>query len=201
MRARQFLRLLLGAAPIFGVLAISGCSGTVPAPKAFAAYHSADGKFSCDYPKGWEVEKGAGKPDAPYSYAKFRKGGAEIRVEADFAGSLYGDMARAAGAGLGGDAEHPTARVHPMGVRTMKEEFSNYTEREAKPFQSKGFGEGRRSMFTADQTFGGKTFGYRATLLSGDRRITVITTCPGDNWTALKPGFERVIASLRQGGQ
>jgi len=127
-------------------------------------------------------------------------GGAEIRVEADFAGSLFGDIAKAGG-GFGGNSEPPVARVHPMGTKAMKDEFSNYQEKEAKGFQSKGMSEGRQSMFTADQTFGGKTFGYRATLLTGDRRITVITTCPADNWKTLKPAFEKVIASLRQGGQ
>jgi hypothetical protein len=184
---------------LFSVLAIAGCGGAVPAPKAFVAYHSADGRFSCDYPKGWEVEKGAGKPDAPYSYAKFTMGNAEIRVDADFAGSLFGDMAKAAGA-MSGDPEAPAARVHPLGERHMKEEFSNYQEKEAKAFKSKGLGEGRRSIFTADQTLGGKTYGYRATLLSGDRRITVICTCPAGNWKALKPAFEKVIDSLRLSG-
>jgi len=190
------------ASLVFGVVAVSGCSGTVPAPTAFVAYHSADGRFSCDYPKGWEVEKGAGKQEAMFSYAKFSMGGAEIRVEADFAGSLFGDMARAGG-GIGADAEPPVARVHvnPIRLKQMKEDYSNYQEREAKGFQSKGLGEGRRSMFTADQTIGGKIFGYRATMLTGDRRITVLCTCPASNWNTLKPGFETVISSLRQGGQ
>jgi len=202
MRARWSLRLLAMASLVFGVVAVSGCSGTVPAPTAFVAYHSADGRFSCDYPKGWEVEKGAGKQEAMFSYAKFSMGGAEIRVEADFAGSLFGDMARAGG-GIGADAEPPVARVHvnPIRLKQMKEDYSNYQEREAKGFQSKGLGEGRRSMFTADQTIGGKIFGYRATMLTGDRRITVLCTCPASNWNTLKPGFETVISSLRQGGQ
>jgi len=188
---------------VVGIAAILGCEGTVPAPTAFAPYDSADGRFSCDYPKGWEVEKGAGKQEAMYSYAKFRAGGAEISVDADFAGSLFGDMAKAGAGGAGTDAESPVARVHvnPIKLKQLKDEFSNYQEREAKSFQSKGMGEGRRSMFTADQTFGGKTFGYRATLLTGDRRITVLCTCPGGNWTTLKPAFEKVISSLRQGGR
>jgi hypothetical protein len=181
------------------LVGISGCGGVVPAPKSFVAYHSPDGKFSCDYPKGWAAEVGAGKPDAPYSYAKFTMGNAEIRVDADFAGSLFGDMAKASGA-MSGDDEAPSARVHPLGVRHMKEEFNNYKEKEAKAFRSKGMGEGRRSVFTADQMLGGKTYGYRATLLSGDRRITVLCTCPATNWNALKPAFERVIDSLRLGG-
>jgi hypothetical protein len=181
---------------------VLGCEGTVPAPTEFVPYHSADGKFSCDYPKGWEVEKGAGRQDAMFSYAKFRAGGAEISVEADFAGSLFGDMAKAGnGASLSGDAS-PAARVHanPITIKKLEEEFSNYKEREGKNFTSKGLGEGRRSMFTADQTFGGKLFGYRATLLSGDRRITVKCTCPSSNWSTLKPAFEKVISSLRIGG-
>jgi hypothetical protein len=58
-------------------------------------------------------------------------------------------------------------------------------------------GEGRRSTFTAEQTLGGKVFGYRATLLGGDRRIEIVTTCSASNWQTLKPAFEKVIASLR----
>ncbi|MGO9466909.1 MAG: hypothetical protein ACLQIB_56630 [Isosphaeraceae bacterium] len=202
MRARWLLRLLVGGSLVVGAAVVLGCEGTVAAPTTFAQYDSADGRFSCDYPKGWEVEKGAGKQEAMFSYAKFSMGGAEIRVEADFAGSLFGDMAKAGGV-MGGDAEPPVARVHlnPTRIKQMKEDYSNYQERDAKGFQSKGMGEGRRSMFTADQTFGGKIFGYRATLLTGDRRITVLCTCPAGNWQTLKPAFENVIASLRLGGR
>jgi len=184
---------------LFGLLAIPGCGGAVPAPKAYVTYHSTDGRFDCDCPKGWEAS-GAGKPDSPNCWAKFTKGSAEIRVDADFAGSLFGDIAKSTGSMFGGEAEPPVARVHPMGERHMKEEYSNYQEREPKPFQSKGFGEGRRSVFIADQGFGGKVYGYRATLLAGDRRISVICTCPATNWQTLKPAFEKVIASVRQGG-
>jgi len=184
---------------LFVLVGIAGCGGAVPAPTAFVPYHSPDGRFSCDYPKGWEAT-GGGKSDAPYSWAKFTAGNAEIRVDADFAGSLFGDIAKAGGSGMGGDAEPPVAKVHPMGIRHMKDEFSNYQEREAKSFQSKGLGEGRKAIFIADQTLGGKTYGYRATLLSGDRRITIITTCPATNWQTLKPAFDKVVASLRYGG-
>ncbi len=203
MCARLLLRALPAMSVALGFSMLVGCEGNVPAPTAFAAYDSADGRFSCDYPKDWEVEKGAGKQEAMYSYAKFRAGGAEISVNADFAGSLFGDMAKAGAGAMGADAESPAAKVHanPIKLKQMKEQFSNYQEREGKSFQSKGMGEGRRSMFTADQTFGGKIFGYRATLLTGDRRITVLCTCPSGNWTTLKPAFEKVISSLRQGGR
>jgi hypothetical protein len=97
-------------------------------------------------------------------------------------------------------SEPAVAKVHPMGVRQMKEDYSNYQEREAVKFQSKGLGEGRRSIFIADKGLGGKIYGYRATLLQHDRRISVICSCPATNWKALKPAFESITASLRQGG-
>lgn len=189
---RKRLAVMVG---LVASLGLAGCGGNVPAPKAFKAHIDGGGKFVCDAPEGWEVSSG-GKPDSPNSFAKFSSGSALISVNADFAGSLFGDIARATG-GQGPDAEPPVARVHPMGERSMKEDYSDYKEREAKPFQSKGLGEGRRSTFTASQAMGGKVYGYRATLLSGDRRITVVTTCPATNWAALKPAFERVINSLR----
>ena len=115
------------------VMAVAGCGGSVPAPKEFVKFNSPDGRWSCEYPKGWEAD-GGGKPDSPNSWGKFSSGNAEIRVNADFAGSLFGDIAKATGSALGGDAEPAVARVHPMGVRAMKEEYSNYEEKEAKAF-------------------------------------------------------------------
>jgi hypothetical protein len=200
LRARSSsARLIVTAWMISVSVVLSGCSGSVPAPKSFVTYNSTDGRFSCDYPKGWEAA-GGGKADKPISWAKFTAGNAEIRVDTDFAGSLYGDMAKA-GSAMSGDEEPPAAKVHPLGARAMKQEFGEkYEERDAKQFQSKGFGEGRKSVFIAPGSFGSKIYGYRATLLSGDRRITIIATCNATNWQALKPAFDTVIASLRHGG-
>jgi hypothetical protein len=181
------------------MLALSGCGEAVSEPKVFVTYHSTDGRFDCDCPKGWETD-GGGKPESPNCWAKFTKGNAEVNISADLAGSLFGDIAKSGGAMLGGDAEPPVAKVHPMGVRQMKEDYSNYQEREAVKFQSKGLGEGRRSIFIADKGLGGKIYGYRATLLQHDRRISVICSCPANNWTALKVAFEKITESLRQGG-
>jgi len=185
---------------LFGLLGVPGCGGAVPAPTAFVTYNAPNGRFACDYPKGWEVTGSTAKSDSPLTHAKFAMGNAEIAVDADFAGSLFGDIARSTGS-MRGDDEPAVARVHPMGLQHMKKEYSNYEEREAKGFQSRGIGEGRRSIFIADQTLGGKIYGYRATLLSGDRRITVVCSCPATNWKALKPAFEKVIESLRLPGR
>jgi len=184
--------LVLAAAPL------AGCGGVVPAPKAYATWLDKGGKFVCDYPKGWEAD-GGGKPDSPMSSAKFSSGSAEILVTADFAGSLFGDMARSTGSTFGQNEEPPVAKVHvhPVMLGHMKDDYNNYTEREPKVVKSKGLGEGRRSTFIADGSLGGKLYGYRATYLGGDRRITVICVCPATNWTTLKPAFEKVIDSLR----
>jgi hypothetical protein len=189
-------RSITSGCALISLLVITGCGGSVPAPKQFVKFDSPDGRWSCEYPKGWESE-GGGKPDSPNSWGRFTSGGAEIHITADFAGSLFGDIAKATGAAMGPDAEAPVAKVHPMGARAMKEEFNNYKEREPKAFQSKrGGGEGRRSTFTASQSLGGQVFGYRATLLAGDRRITIVCSCPSTNWKALRPAFERVIESV-----
>jgi hypothetical protein len=133
------------------------------------------------------------------------KGGVEIRIDADIAGSLFGDIAKSTSATFGGPPDEssenaPLAQVHEHGLKRMKDDYTNYQERDPKVIKA-GVGVGRRSTFIADQTLGGKLYGYRATFLGNDRRLTVLCTCPATNWQALKPAFEKVIASVRQGGR
>jgi len=182
---------------LVAVLAISGCGGDVPAPTSFVPFLDKGGQFICDAPKGWEIDAG-GRPDSPNSFAKITQGNAQISVMSDLAGSLFGDMAKGPGGMLGGEVEHPSAKVHAMGIRRLKQEFTNYQEREPKAVQSAGLGEGRQSTFIADKPMGGKIYGYRATFLGGDRRIEVICSCSATNWKVLKPTFEKVILGLRR---
>jgi hypothetical protein len=187
---------------VVGLLLFSGCGESVSAPTSFASYTSTDGRFSCDYPQGWQAE-GGGSTD--YSWAKFTKGGVEIRIDADIAGSLFGDIAKSSSAMMGGTPDEssenaPVAQVHEQGLKRMKNDYTNYQEREPKVVKA-DVGVGRRSTFIADQTLGGKLYGYRATFLGNDRRLTVLCTCPATNWQALKPAFEKVVASLRYGGR
>jgi hypothetical protein len=185
---------------LIGLLSCAGCGETVAAPKSYVAYTSKDSRFACDYPQGWKAD-GGGNTD--YSWAKFTKENAEIRIDADIAGSLMGDIAKSGQGMFGVDASGenaPVAHVHELGLRRMKEDYSNYKEQEPKAVNA-GLGDGRRSSFTADQTFGGKLLGYRATFLGGDRRINVVCRCPASNWKTLKPAFEKVIDSVRSGGR
>ena len=177
---------------------LPGCGEPVTAPTTFVPYNSTDGRFACDYPKGWQAD-GGGNTD--YSWAKFTKGGAEIRIDADLVGSLFGDIAQSANTMMHDDSPEnaPVAQVHERGKRPMQEQYGKYEERAPKVVKS-GFGDGRRSTFIAAESLGGKVYGYRATFLAHDRRITVVCRCPAPNWHVLKPGFEKVLASVRRGG-
>lgn len=170
--------------------ALAGCSQPVPAPKEFKEYHAPDGTFQCEYPAGWVTEGGGGSR-TDYSMVKFNKGDAEIRVEADLAGSLFADIGR-----NDGDAEPPVAKVHKLKIKRLDDQFTNYKEREAKPFSSKALGEGRKAVFVADGGIVGRIFGYHATLLTNDKRITIICQCSATDWKVLRPAFDRVIASF-----
>lgn len=63
-------------------------------------------------------------------------------------------------------------------------------------------GEGRCSEWSGDAGVwgGGKMHGYRATLLSGERRVTIVCRCPESNWKILQPAFDKVLGSLAPGG-
>jgi hypothetical protein len=177
-----------------GCWLIAGCGEAVTAPKSYSEFSSKDGAFTCKYPAGWEVEGGGGTR-GEYSQTKFIKGPAEIRIEADLAGSLMAGPSQADDAPYGSDMK-PVARVHEMKQKSMKDEFNDYKERDPKPFMSKGTGEGRKSIFTAAGSFGGKIYGYRATLLTNDKRLTIVCQCPARDWRTLRKAFDTVIASI-----
>ena len=170
----------------------------MPAPKAFVPYNSTDGRFSCDCPKGWEAT-GGGKPDKPISWAKFTAGNAEIRVDTDFAGSLFGDMAKA-GSAMSGDSEPPAAKVHPLGRASHEGRVQQLPGARGQELPIQGIWRGTKVHFHRRRVVRQQDLRVPPTLLSGDRRITIITTCPATNWQALKPAFDTVIASLRHAG-
>jgi len=186
-------------------LAAAGCGGTVSAPTSYDTYNAKDGSFRCKCPAGWEV-KGGGRSD--FHSASFAEGPAKIKVRADFAGSIIGDIAGGGMAGLNApglemaadeaDDFSAVAQVHQMGKEEMAEAFGNYEETPAEKIDTK-LGEGRKAEFTGSNTFGGKMHGVRLTILSHDRRITVVCQCPEKNWETLKPAFDEVIDSLRPG--
>ena len=170
-----------------------GCGGQpVAAPTSLTKFESKDKQVRFEYPAGWEVTASGGQ--GLLSHSVFQQGPAKIDVGCDLAGSLFAGP----GAPRDPNEEPASARIHELGLKNMKEDFSGYEEQPAQPIKT-NIGEGRISEFTAAGSFGGKIRGYRATALTRDRRVTVICTCPERDWETLKPAFTKVIGSLSQG--
>lgn len=62
----------------------------VQAPTAYAKFAANDKAFKCEYPQGWKARQG--QPQGIASWADFKKGSAQIEINADLQGSLQGDI-------------------------------------------------------------------------------------------------------------
>ncbi|HEV3164772.1 MAG TPA: hypothetical protein VGZ22_12155, partial [Isosphaeraceae bacterium] len=184
----RFIRSVeLSASFAVCVLFAPGCGAEkVAAPKAYKTFASKDGSFTCKYPEGWEAEGGSGRGD--FAWAKFRKGPVEIKVTADFAGSLVADIAKAGQSQSGSNRpeDQPVAVVHERKKKGMNDDFTNYREK-APRVANTGLGEARTSEFTASGSFGTKIRGYRATALTNDKSVMIVCQCPNTDWKRLRP--------------
>jgi predicted DNA-binding WGR domain protein len=164
---------------------------------ASVAFSPKDGAFKLRHPSGWEVETGS-RPDNTYSWARFTKGSAKIQVFADVAGSLMSGSDSARGNIEEGSEAAPVHGAHTRYKKTASEEFSDYKESEPTLFKGSALGEGRVSTFTASGggLFGSKLRGYRVTLLTNDRRVTLLCSCPDGEFEKLKPTLLAVCRSV-----
>jgi predicted DNA-binding WGR domain protein len=153
-----------------------------------------DTAFRLRYPKGWTPETGS-RPDNTYSWATFTQGSAKIQVLADIKGSL---LAGSPNANYEEGSElAPVHGAHEQYRKTAAEEFSDYKESEPTLFKGAGLGEGRIGLFNASTgMLGSKVRGYRVTLLTNDRRVTVLCQAPVGEFEKLKPTFLAVARSL-----
>ena len=91
----------------------------------------------------------------------------------------------------------PVHRAHELYKRTASEEYSDYKEGKPALFKGSQLGEGRIAAFTASGGFlGGKIRGYRVTLLTNNRRISVLCECPSGDFAKMKPTFLAVCRSI-----
>jgi hypothetical protein len=184
----------------------------IPPPASYVKYTAMDNSFTCDEPSGWATESAAsGGID---SGALFARSAAKIDITTDLAGSLMGDIQRATpdqtgvplsmlsnatGQPLGGqpdDQKPPVEKLHEQGEDEMKQKLGDYQEQPYKTFTG-DLGEGCYSEFTGNGgLLAGRVHGYRVTMLSSDRRVTIICQCPESSWNALKPAFLHVINSF-----
>jgi hypothetical protein len=197
----------------FGLASLAGCGGgNVPAPTAYKQYDNKDSEWNCEYPADWNV-KGGGKKN---HYGTFTKGSAKIKVSTDLTGSLFGDMAAAAGAGKNPleltEKDAPVHKVHidPRNVKEMQDEFSDYKEIGDVIVYRCTLGDARKSEFTAAGGWGGRftaiaprfwvatsgsAWSAPAPNRTGPRSSRRLTKC----WRALPTGLEGDRDSRRAG--
>lgn len=200
MKTDRTVYRLCGLLLIVGSASLQvGCSGSVVVPTGYGEYNARDGTFACASPDGWSAEGGGkGGPQ----WATFTSGPAEIRINADLAGSLLGSIASSATPDAMEEASiefEPVHKVHELGKEDAERKYAGYTELGSPEALQVGLGPARRSEFTASSTFGTGLHGYRVTVLGHDKRVVVFAICPEADWKALQPAFDTVLASLKRG--
>jgi len=167
------------------------------AEKALAAveYSAKDGAFKLRHPPGWTAETGA-RPDNTYSYVILTKGSSKIQAYADIQGSLMSGS-DSAGEYEEGSEFAPVHKAHELYKRVAAEELSGYAEGRPDVFKGSALGEGRLSVFTASGgLFGGKLKGYHVTLLTRDRRVSILAYGPESEFETLRPTYLAVCRSF-----
>lgn len=154
-----------------------------------------DNAFSLKHPGGWEVETGS-RPDNTYSWARFTQGSAKVQVFADVAGSLMAGPT--SGEHEEGSELAPVHGAHLQYKRNASEMYGDYKESEPALFKGAGLGEGRLSAFTGSGggLFGSKLRGVRVTLMTNDRRVSVLCEAPAAEFEKMKPTFLAICRSL-----
>ncbi len=170
----------------------------VPAPAAYKAYTALDGSFVCDRPVGWKTKE-AGSPGGSRAMVTFESDKVVIEVESDASKLLTANSNVA-----NPYAATPFAKVLPLveqmhqkDVAQWMDALPNFKDTKAEPFDSK-FGDARVSEWTASKG-NIKLHGYRATMASSDREISVFCLTPERNWKILEPAFQRIITSVGPG--
>jgi hypothetical protein len=189
------------APPDVGAGDLAGGGADKPDAAADAAlvsqpFSPKDGAFKVKPPQGWESDTGS-RPDNTYSWAKFTKDSATIQVYADIAGSLMSG-AEVVREHEEGSESAPVHVAHELYKKNAEDEFSDFVDSKPAVFKGSGLGEGRISIFTASTggLFGSKIRGYHTTLMSRDRRVTVLCYAPEKEFPTLKPTFLAVCRSF-----
>ncbi len=188
-----------GTAPAAPKMPISPDAPTDPnADLALASVEKVakDAAFKLRHPTGWTAETG-GRADNSFSWIKLAKGNAKIKVTADAMGSLMSGSDSDHGNHAEGGESAPVHRAHVLAKKAIADEYSGYAESEPATFKGSRLGEGRIGTYTASGGFlGSKITGYRITLLTGDRRVTILAECPSGEFAKTKDTFLAVARSL-----
>lgn len=199
---------------LMAIFVIGFKSQTTEPPKKFSAYVAPDKSFACQLPakeEGWKrVEQ-----VSPGTLATLRteKGRAKISILSDLAGSLMADIARSGDSQMEGISgmmpgnmqpsgpRPPVEKLHLHHIEVMQNKWDDYDESEMKAVQTP-LGDCRVSEWSgkkANSAGAELTRGLRATILSGERRISVLCYCPDKEFKVLVKSFSQVIRSMKPG--
>jgi hypothetical protein len=197
LRARQGPAVAGKSAP--SLAAPSGLGEADPAADAALAsvdFSAKDSAFRLRYPPGWQHDTGS-RADNTYSWVRITKGSATIEVHADIKGSLLSGSDFNQQPQPEGSETAPVHVAHELAKRSTAEGFSGYSESKPAVFKGAKLGEGRISQFTASGgLFGSKIHGFRVTLLTNDRRVSILCHCPDKEFAGYRPTFLAVCHSL-----
>lgn len=201
----------------------------VTAPTAYSPFSANDKAFRCEYPQGWKSRQGQPQGIESWAEFRSGSARIDINANlqgslmADVmraqqtAGDGSGEFG---GGGMGGgmpavpgmeqlpgggalgpqDRRPPVERLHEAEKEGMEDEYEEYQELPAQPFRST-FGEARLSEFSyKGEGWSGRMKGYRATILGGEKLMTVKCVSTERDWGLLKPAFQRTLNSIAPGG-
>ncbi|GAB4461685.1 MAG: hypothetical protein OHK0029_27370 [Armatimonadaceae bacterium] len=199
---------------IIVVLIIGQKPQQTEAPAKLVPYTAPDKAFACILPESRKRTESAG--GGIQSGVRADAGRSRIKVSADLSGSLMADIAKAQDAQVQNmtdmlpqgmqppptQRKSPVEKMHIAFRKNMEESWDEYAEVGSSQFQS-AFGESHVTEWTGKKKSligAGDTHGLRVTMLSGERRITVLCYCSESDWKALRPTFSKVIKSIAPGG-
>ena len=189
----------------------------VSAPTAFVAHMAADKSFVCQVPQGWQAED-AGVEGGQESRTVVSQGDAVITLRSNANAATMADMMNAQNAQQQQAREDlqnvpggpPTGmatppppvpaveQLHKINRESLAAKYEDYSELPTHPFQAR-LGDSRLNEWTGVGDTGAKMHGYRVTMLTKDKMVTLVCRCRETDWKTLQPAFVNVIHSVDQG--
>ncbi|HVJ68634.1 MAG TPA: hypothetical protein VM510_11645, partial [Caulifigura sp.] len=207
--------LLLGLGSLstlgyFGYQKFGGAVDTKPLEKKFVVHQGPEKIFSFEYPDDWTIEQSSGGTGGKPPIVLMNGDGAIFRIKGSVGGSMVGTIAQQGGGAAiaipgqepavgGGDDLSPETAVHNFQQEFFKADYKTFEEEDMKKIKTP-FGEGRISIFTAQESFlSPKIKGYRATFMDNNYQYNIRAYVPEKQWDKFQPTFKRMIDSLARG--
>jgi hypothetical protein len=187
------------------------------APAAEAKTFTTDDKtITVRYPGNWKPRQTS--MNAVLTQVEFEPSrNVRCVITTDLAGSLMGDLSKS-NSGLSDSLNSlpgmenrplpkqktPLETVHEMQGQMLEKDYRDkkYAEGATRPGKVAGY-DALITDFTFEEAGlfeSRKMIGTRVSALSGERRITVVATCPKEAQILIMPAFEAIIESLQTGG-